>query len=42
MVFNTRQQNVGFSNDLTYSAAAADAKTTLENTPWNITDGGQI
>ena len=39
---NTRQQNVGFSNDLTYSAAAADAKTTLENTPWNITDGGQI
>ncbi len=39
---NSRLQNTGFSNDLTYSSAALSARTTLVNTPWTITDGGQI
>jgi len=37
-----RQQNVGFTSDLTYSSAALSARTTLVNTPWTISDGGQV
>ena len=39
---NSRLQNTGFTSDLTYSSAALSARTTLVNTPWTISDGGQV
>jgi len=41
-VNSPRKVNATFSNDLTYTAASDNARTIIVNTPWTVTDGGQV
>ena len=41
-VNSPRLAGTTFSNDLTYTIASSTARTSIVNTPWSVSDGGQV
>ena len=41
-VNSPRLAGTTLSSDLTYSVASNTARTSIVNTPWSVSDGGQV